>query len=109
MGRHLLPDPNESEEHRRWNWFQAAVNFLIQGSCADVLKVAMVKLPSVLPSSARLLLTVHDELVLECPACDAQITAHQTSQVMKEAFREVFGDVVPIEVEVSICNNWAEK
>ena len=86
-----------------------AVNFVIQGSCADVLKLAMVKLMPVLPSSARLLLTVHDELVLECATDDASIVAGQTAQVMKEAFYEVFGDVVPAEVDTRICQNWGEK
>jgi DNA polymerase I len=104
-----LPDRNEKEEQKRWNRFQMAVNFVIQGSCADVLKLAMVKLMPVLPSSARLLLTVHDELVLECATEDASIVAGQTAQVMKEAFYEVFGDVVPAEVDTRICQNWGEK
>jgi DNA polymerase I-like protein with 3'-5' exonuclease and polymerase domains len=63
----------------------------------------------VLPSSARLLLTVHDELVLECLNEDAKTVAGQTPQVMKEAFRDVFGDTVPVEVDAKICRNWGEK
>jgi DNA polymerase I-like protein with 3'-5' exonuclease and polymerase domains len=69
----------------------------------------MVKLLPALPSSARLLLTIHDELVLECAAEDASIVADLTAQVMKEAFREVFGDAVPAEVETHICENWGQK
>ena len=84
-------------------------NYVIQGSCADTLKLAMVRLLPVLPSNARLLLTVHDELVLECLDEDANIVAAQTQQVMKEAFREVFGDIVPAEVDTQICQNWGEK
>jgi DNA polymerase-1 len=109
MGRRLLPNPREKDETRRWNRFQMAVNFVIQGSCADVLKLAMTRLMPVLPSSAKLVLTVHDELVLECAADDAKIVACQTAQVMKEAFGEVFGDAVPAEVETRICANWGEK
>ena len=109
MGRRILPDPNEKDEQRRWNRFQMAINYMVQGSCADTLKLAMVKLPPALPSSARLLLTIHDELVLECAAEDASIVADLTAQVMKEAFREVFGDAVPAEVETHICENWGEK
>jgi len=109
LGRRLLPNPREKDENRRWNRFQMAVNFVIQGSCADVLKLAMTRLMPVLPSSAKLVLTVHDELVLECAADDAKIVAGQTAQVMKEAFSEVFGDIVPVEVETRICENWGEK
>jgi DNA polymerase I len=109
LGRRLLPNPNEKEENRRWNRFQMATNYTVQGSCADALKLAMTRLMSVLPSSARLVLTVHDELVLECAAEDASIVAGQTAQVMKEAFREVFGDAVPAEVETHVCANWGEK
>jgi DNA polymerase-1 len=104
-----LPNPNEKDEQRRWNRFQMGTNYVIQGSCADTLKLAMVRLLPVLPSNARLLLTVHDELVLECLDEDANIVAAQTQQVMKEAFREVFGDIVPAEVDTQICQNWGEK
>lgn len=73
------------------------------------LELAMTRLMPVLPSSAKLVLTVHDELVLECADDDAKIVAGQTAQVMKEAFREVFGDAVPAEVETRICENWGQK
>jgi DNA polymerase I len=109
LGRRILPNPNEKEEQQRWNRFQMGTNYVIQGSCADTLKLAMVRLPPVLPSSARLILTVHDELVLECLDEDANIVAAQTQQVMKEAFREVFGDTVPAEVDTRICQNWGQK
>jgi DNA polymerase I len=56
MGRRILPDPNEKDEQRRWNRFQMAINFVIQGSCADALKLAMNRLMAVLPSSAKLVL-----------------------------------------------------
>jgi DNA polymerase I-like protein with 3'-5' exonuclease and polymerase domains len=52
---------------------------------------------------------VHDELVLECLNEDAKTVAGQTPQVMKEAFRDVFGDTVPVEVDAKICRNWGEK
>lgn len=107
LGRRILPD--EKAEQRRWSRFQMSTNYVIQGSCADALKLAMVKLPPVLPSSARLLLTVHDELVLECAADDASVVADLTAQVMKEAFREVFGEIVPAEVDTRICQNWGQK
>ena len=86
-----------------------AVNYVVQGSCADVLRLAMVKLPSILPPSTRLLLTVHDELVLECGVDDALMVADLTAQVMKEAFREVFGEIVPGEVDSRICQKWGKN
>jgi DNA polymerase-1 len=82
-----------------------AVNTTVQGTAADIVKRAMVRLDGALEGSrARLLLQVHDELVLEVP--------HDEAEAVTERVREVMQDVaelsVPLEVEASCGANWAE-
>src|SRR4029077_1774795 len=57
-----------------WNAFQLQTNFPVQGSAADVLKLAMVKISERLPAGAQLRACVHDELILTAPAEIAEHT-----------------------------------
>jgi DNA polymerase I-like protein with 3'-5' exonuclease and polymerase domains len=50
-----------------WNAFQLQTNFRVQGSAADVLKSAMIKVAECIPAGAKLRATVHDELILSAP------------------------------------------
>jgi DNA polymerase I-like protein with 3'-5' exonuclease and polymerase domains len=79
------------------------------GSCADLIKAAMVKVASVMPSDVQLVATVHDELVLDAPADTAKQYCNMTRYAMEAAFAEIFGNAVPVEVEAKVCTNWAEK
>jgi DNA polymerase I-like protein with 3'-5' exonuclease and polymerase domains len=97
-----------SQGHRAWDRFQLHANYVIQGSAADVLKLAMVKIPKVVSQEVWLIATVHDELVFDCPRRIADESAGVIRLVMKEVFHELFPEL-PIEVEAKICANWAEK
>lgn len=82
-----------------------AINAPIQGTAADIVKIAMRDLPGALAKaglSAKLLLQVHDELVLECPQRELKQTARVVRQVMESAFKLV----VPLGVEVRSGSNW---
>jgi DNA polymerase-1 len=84
-----------------------AVNAPIQGSAADIIKLAMLRLPGVLRQaglSGRLLLQVHDELVLECPAAELAETARRATEVMQSAFELR----VPLKADAKAGANWAE-
>ena len=83
-------------------------NYITQGSAADVIKVAMAKLAYRLPSGL-LVATVHDELVFDVPAEGAESLCELIRITMIDAFAEVFGDVIPMEVEAKVCSSWAEK
>jgi len=66
-----------------------AINAPIQGSAADIMKIAMLRVPPALKQaglSAQMLLQVHDELVLECPAEEIVETARLVKEVMENAY-----------------------
>lgn len=84
-----------------------AINMPIQGTAADIMKIAMIRLHEALRRQklrSRLLLQVHDELVLEAPEDEVETAAHLTRQVMGDAFKLK----VPLQVEVEVGQNWLE-
>lgn len=80
-----------------------AINTPVQGTAAEILKLAMIELNKKL-KSGNMLLTVHDELVVEVPAKEAR----KTAKLVKETMENVVKLCVPIEVEVGIGDNWEE-
>ncbi len=84
-----------------------AINMPIQGAAADIMKIAMIHLYQALRQQklrARMLLQVHDELVLEAPEAEIKQVAHLTREVMCRAY-----DLkAPLKVEVSVGDNWLE-
>ena len=103
-GRRRIIPPDASE----WNRFTALVNTPVQGGCADGMKAAIVRLHHELPIEARLISTVHDELIVEAPEHLAADVCEQVSTVMREAMEKLF-PAVPIEVEAHVCATWGEK
>ncbi|MEM8603506.1 MAG: DNA polymerase I, partial [Cyanobacteria bacterium P01_H01_bin.121] len=84
---------------------RAAANAPIQGSSADIIKVAMVKLHELLqPYQARLLLQVHDELVFELPQDEWPVLEPQIRDTMANAMSLT----VPLEVEIHGGQNWMD-
>ncbi len=86
---------------------RAAINGPIQGGAADIIKRAMIRLPAALTDAglaARLLLQVHDELVLEAPEAEAEATVAVVKRVMEAA--AVLS--VPLLVEAGIADSWDE-
>lgn len=84
-----------------------AVNTVVQGSAADLIKLAMIRLHeriSSAPLPMRMLLQVHDELVCEAPRAEAQRCADAVREVMSTAMKLR----VPLRVDVSIGENWLE-
>jgi DNA polymerase-1 len=84
-----------------------AINAPIQGTAADILKLAMIKMPGALSDaglSARMLLQVHDELVLECPKSELTNTARVVQDIMENAYKIS----IPITTDASWGLNWGE-
>ncbi|MCJ7568797.1 MAG: DNA polymerase I, partial [Anaerolineales bacterium] len=84
-----------------------AINAPIQGTAADIIKLAMLNLPDRLANaglSARMLLQVHDELMLECPEGEIEQTATIVHDVMQAAYRLV----VPLKTDAKAGSNWAD-
>ncbi len=99
-----IKDPNPA---RRGFAERQAINAPIQGTAADIIKRAMVRIPRTLTKaglSARMLLQVHDELVFEAPAAEAEATAETVKRTMEAAAHLD----VPLVADAGIADTWAE-
>lgn len=84
---------------------RAAANAPIQGSSADIIKIAMVMLGEILrPAQARLLLQVHDELVFELPPAEWQTLGPEIRTTMEAAMPLS----IPLVVDIHVGDNWME-
>lgn len=84
-----------------------AINAPIQGTAADVIKRAMVRLPGVLAQAglhARMILQVHDELVFESPSAEVREVARVAAREMQEALKLE----VPLRADAKAGDNWEE-
>ena len=84
-----------------------AINAPIQATAADIIKLAMLRLPAAFRAaglSAQMLLQVHDELVVECPTAEVPKVAHIMREVMEDAYQLD----IPLGVEVRAGKNWEE-
>jgi DNA polymerase-1 len=84
-----------------------AVNTPIQGSAADIVKTAMLNLDkklTALKSPAKLLLQVHDELILECP----EEAVAETSELVRREMENAVKLKVPLRVSVETGKRWGE-
>ncbi len=105
--RRALPDLHSRNRALRQAAERMAVNTVVQGTAADLIKRAMIAVPAALReagSRARIILQVHDELVLEAPAAEVDVVAARTREVMEG----VFSLGVPLLVDVGIGRNWRE-
>ena len=91
-----------------WERFTALVNTPVQGGTADGMKHALILIDQRLPKSARIVSTVHDEVVVECHEDTAEQCREIITTAMVEAMAALFPEV-PVEVEANICTTWAEK
>ena len=84
-----------------------AINSVVQGSAADLIKIAMINVSTGLEeidSKARLILQVHDELVIECP----RKSAKQVESFLVERMESAMELSIPLIVDASISDNWFE-
>jgi DNA polymerase-1 len=91
-----------------WERFTAIVNTPVQGGTADGMKHALVLIHERLPKSARIVSTVHDEVVVECRVESADECREIITTAMVEAMAALFPEV-PVEVDANVCTTWAEK
>jgi DNA polymerase-1 len=103
----MLPEINIKNKTRREFAERTAINTPIQGTAADIIKLAMIK---VVPSlkkenlSARLLLQIHDELVFELPESELE----KTKEVVRVAMEEALTLDVPLVVNFETGNSLAK-
>jgi DNA polymerase-1 len=90
---------------------RAAINAPIQGSAADIIRRAMVRMPGALAEaglSARMLLQVHDELVFEAPEAEAETAAALIRSIMEKAAEPAVSLSVPLTVDARWGKTWDE-
>lgn len=98
---------NQSNVNIRNREEREAINAPVQGTAADIIKLAMLKLPGALLQAglnARIVLQVHDELLLECPVEELSETAQVVQQVMEQAYTLS----IPLETDARSGKNWGE-
>jgi DNA polymerase-1 len=108
MGRvRRLPTINSANQGLRMYAERQAVSSVIQGSAADLIKLAMIRANNTLPDDMHLILTVHDELVTICP----KEKAEQGMDILREAFTgEGIQKLIrlPLKVDIKVVDKWSE-
>ena len=108
FGRRLyLPDINASNFQRRQGAERTAINAPMQGTAADIIKLAMIKVDEWLVESqidAKVIMQVHDELVVEAASDVVEEVTEALSRLMSEAVELS----IPLIVECGIGDNWEE-
>lgn len=102
-----LDDIHSSNANVRGFAERAAVNTPIQGSAADLIKIAMIKLDEALEKNhmdAKMLLSVHDEIIFECPLDERDRLIDLATEIMEH----VHPLKVPLKVNFGLGQNWAE-
>jgi len=101
--RRYIPEINSGNEHVRNFAERAAVNTPVQGSAADLIKLAMIKChEEFLGTEVRMIIQVHDELVFKVPAAKVGPTARKVRDIMEGVMRLK----VPLKVDIETGPNW---
>ncbi|AXS38925.1 DNA polymerase I [Breoghania sp. L-A4] len=105
------PDVNTKNPNMRAFYERAAINAPIQGSAADILRRAMVRMEDALKAAkldAKMLLQVHDELIFEVPEDQADATIPVVSRTMEDAPHPALSMRVPLQVDARAADTWDE-
>lgn len=105
--RRNLPEIKSSNFNMRSFGERVALNMPIQGTAADIIKLAMVRVDDRLKKEGlegKLLLQVHDELIVECPEAEEEVVR----KILKEEMEHVVDYSVPLIVEAKAGKTWAE-
>jgi len=102
-----IPDINSKNANQRGFAERTAVNTPLQGTAADLIKIAMIRIDAALRErglKSRMTLQVHDELVFEVPENEVEIM----QPLVREHMEKVHGLAVPLQVEMGVGPNWRD-
>jgi DNA polymerase-1 len=104
--RRPTPDIKSSNFAVRAAAERAAINMPLQGTCADIMKLAMVRIHQryAEDKSVNMLLQIHDSVLIECPQDSADEVARETKRIMEETYKLD----VKLTVDTAIGKNWGE-
>jgi len=112
FGRKIhFPGINQKNPAHRAFSERAAINAPIQGTAADIIRRAMIRIPDELRAArlnARMLLQVHDELVFEAPDAEIAQTMRVVTRVMEQAGMPALAMSVPLTVDAKAGDNWGQ-
>ena len=103
--RRYIPELSSNNYMVRQFGARAAMNTPIQGTAADIMKIAMIEVNKKLEEeklNAKLILQIHDELLIECKIEEKE----EVKKILKESMENAVKLSIPLEVEVSEANNW---
>jgi DNA polymerase-1 len=100
--RRLVPGIRSANRAERLAAERVAMNMPIQGSAADILKLAMLALRAPVTPGAKMILSVHDELVFEVPESEVE----EAKAGIRRAMQSAYELVVPLTVDVGSGPNW---
>jgi DNA polymerase-1 len=103
--RRPTPDAQSTNHMVRETALRQAINMPIQGTAADLTKLAMVEVNKKLPESAKMLLQIHDSIMVECKKGDAD----KIGKMLKETMESIYPSLgVKLKVDISEGKNWGE-
>ncbi len=105
--RRYIPEINSSNRQLREAAERMAINMPVQGTSADIIKVAMINLYQEMQKrqlKSKMLLQVHDELIFEVPRGEIE----EMKQLVPEAMSAAVALTVPVKVDIKVGNNWGE-
>lgn len=103
--RRYIPELSSNNYMVRQFGARAAMNTPIQGTAADIMKIAMIEVNKKLEEeklNAKLILQIHDELLIECKIEEKE----EVKKILKESMENAVKLSIPLEVEVSEASNW---
>jgi DNA polymerase-1 len=102
--RRPTPDVHSGNFILREAAYRAAVNMPLQGTAADLTKLAMVKVNEKLDDDCKMLLQIHDSIMVECP----EKKAEEVASIMKETMEDVYKLKVKLTVDIHTGKTWGE-
>jgi DNA polymerase-1 len=102
--RRYFNDIDSANRGLRLSAERMAMNMPIQATAADILKLAMLKLTAPVTPGARMVMTVHDELVFEIPGAEVDVAQERIRAIMQG----VVALDVPLLVDIGVADNWAD-
>ena len=105
--RRYIPELKSSNYMVRQFGSRAAMNTPIQGTAADIMKIAMINVFKEIKQrnlKSKIVLQVHDEMMIEAPTCEVE----EIKQIVKEKMQSAISLNVPLIAEISEANNWYE-
>lgn len=102
--RRPTPDVKSSNFMVRESGYRAAVNMPFQGSAADIMKKAMIDIDKILPDNCKMLLQIHDSVIVECPKSSSK----EVAQKIKTTMEKVIKLPIKLTVDTEIGESWGE-